>query len=339
VITVNRVGGASGTVAVHYTTAALSAIPGVDFTPVSGTLTFAPGVMQGTFTLPVLNNGGNPNDATVALSLSAPTGGAVLGSPSTETVTIAKPLIITSEQVTASGAGITAVTFAFNKPLDPTRARNLANYGTFIITAGAGGAFGLAASGSTPIAAANYDPSNLTVTLIPRAALSLNHLYRIVIAQPNGLLNNGLTDTNGVHLAGSNGVVGAPFVATIGVGTRLSYSDSSGNVVSLRLSRGGLMELTQTPDGNVQQLQLVGTVPNKSTLTGSVHRGRRAGRTTLPPITGAAGVRIRLNPRAFAGPLVVPAVIADKAEPAARIVPPLPAPGSLRPFAHHHRRR
>src|SRR5262249_36265100 len=106
VITVNRVGGASGTVAVHYTTAALSAIPGVDFTPVSGTLTFAPGVTQGTFALPVLSNGGNPNDATIALSLSAPTGGALLGSPSTETVTIAKPLIITSEQVTASGAGI-----------------------------------------------------------------------------------------------------------------------------------------------------------------------------------------------------------------------------------------
>jgi hypothetical protein len=298
-ITVDRVGGAAGTVTVNYAATAINAVPGLDFTPVSGTLTFAAGVTQQSLVLPVLNSG-NANDAMVSLNLSGATGGAALGSPSVETVTIVKPLTITSEQVSASRAGITAVTFTFNKPLDPTRARNPANYGTFIMTAGRGGVFGPAAIGVTRIASAIYDPSNLTVTLIPGSALKMNHLYRIVIGGgANALLNNGLISANGVLLAGSNGVAGTPFVATVGAGTRLAYSDASGNVVSLRLNRGGFMVLSQAPDGDVQQLELVGTVPNKSTLTGSVLHGRRAGRTKLPPITGSAGVRIRLNPRAF----------------------------------------
>ncbi|HZW34438.1 MAG TPA: hypothetical protein VFF52_27185 [Isosphaeraceae bacterium] len=176
------------------------------------------------------------------------------------------------------------------------------------------------------------------MTGIPGSALPLNQLYRIVIdGQTSGLLNNGVTDANGNLLAGSDGIAGTPFVATVGVGTRLVYTDGSGNVVSLRLSRGGLMELTQAPNGEIQQLKLVGTVPNKSTLTGSVRHGRRAGRTALPPITGSTGVRLRLNPRAFAEPQVVPSAIVDQAETSARIV--LAAPGSPRPFARHHRRR
>jgi hypothetical protein len=286
--------------------------------------------MQQSFTLPVLSNGGNPYDATVSVSLSGPTGGALLGSPSVETVTITKPLMITSEHVTTSGNGITAVTFAFNQPLDPTRAQDPGNYGPFVIRAGRSGVFGPAVRSSTQIASAIYNPSNMTVTLIPGSTLKRNHLYRIVIdGRTNALLNNGLTDSNGVLLAGSDGIVGTPFVATIGVGTRLTYSDASGNVVSLRLSRGGSMVLSQAPGGDVQHLELVGTVPNKSTLTGSVRHGRHAGQTTLPPITGSAGVRIRLNPRAFSVPEVVPSAITDKAEPSARIV--LPAPGTLRP--------
>jgi hypothetical protein len=250
-------------------------------------------------------------------------------------VTIAKPLIVTSEQLSVGGNGITSVTFAFNKPLDPTEAQNVANYGGFVITAGLGGVFGPAGAGSTRIGSAIYNPTNRTVTVIPGAALPLNHLYRIVVdGQTSTLLNNGVTDANGVLLAGSNGVVGAPFVATFGVGNRLTYADASGNTVSLRLSRKGLMELTQAPDGNVQRLELVGTVPRKSTLTGSVHRGRHAGRTTLPPITAAAGVRIRLDHRAFGKPKVVPSAIAEGAEPSVQIV--FPAGETPRPFSRRH---
>ena len=46
----------------------MNAIPGVDYLAVSGTLTFPPGVTQETFTLPILGNSPNPDDATIAVS-------------------------------------------------------------------------------------------------------------------------------------------------------------------------------------------------------------------------------------------------------------------------------
>jgi hypothetical protein len=337
VIAVYRVGGSSGTIAVNYAAGAGSAIPGVDFTPVSGTLTFPPGVMAQSFTLPVLANSANPYDATVALTLGGPTGGAVLGTPSIEIVTIDKPLVVTSEQLSINGAGIAAITFAFNKPLNPSQAQNPANFGSFVIAAGPGGVFGPAASGSTPIQSAIYNPSNLTVTVTPSAVLPFNHLDRIVIDErANPLLNNGLTDANGNLLTGSDGVAGSPFVTNFGAGTRLAYVDGIGNVVTLQLSRGGLMELFQFPDGSIQQLELVGT-NKKSTLTGTVRRGPHPGRTALPAITGTAGVRIRLKPPAFISPKSVPSAIAEKAEPSARIV--RPDSKSPRPFSRRRWRR
>ncbi len=156
-ITVVRSGGSSGTVGVSYASTAASAIPGVDFTPVAGTLAFPPGVLQESFSLPISSNSGNPYDATVALSLSTPTGGALLGNPRIETVTIDKPLIVTSEQLSTSRAGITAVTFSFNAPLNSSQAQNVANYGAFVIAAGRGGAFGSVAAGSAPIRSAVYN--------------------------------------------------------------------------------------------------------------------------------------------------------------------------------------
>ncbi len=292
-ITVDRVYGSSGTVTVGYTVSAGQAIPGVDFTPTSGTLTFAPGVNQQSFIIPFPNAYQDPYDATVILSLSNPTGGAGLASPSTETVTILKPLVVASEQLVTSGTGIAAVTLTFNKPLNPARAQDLGNYGYFVYGSTAG-------SSPIPLQSAVYNPSNLSVTLTPAATLALNRSYQITIdGQATPLLNNGITDVYANQLTGSNGTAGTPMVMTFSAGPRLTYTDAARNVVSLRLSRG-LIELFQAPGGAVQQVELVGTVPGRSTLTGSVRRGRGGtGRTVLPPITGASGVRIRLKSPPF----------------------------------------
>ena len=69
------------------------------------------------------------------------------------------------------------------------------------------------------------------------------------------------------------------------------------NVVKLRAGkRGGLMEMFRSRSGSVAQLQLTGTIAGKSTLSGSVSRSHGGtGRTFLPPIAGAAGVRIKLS--------------------------------------------
>ena len=160
-----------GRSSVSYATAAVNAIAGVDYVAVSGTLTFPPGATQESFTLPILGNSSNPDDATIAVSLSGVNGGASLGSPTTETVTIDKPLIITGEQVSAGRGGITSITLTFNKPLDPTQAVNLANFGYFVYWANPSGIF--AGGGSTtPLSAAVYNAANLSLTLIPAAAVA-----------------------------------------------------------------------------------------------------------------------------------------------------------------------
>src|SRR5262249_10846323 len=67
VITVVRLGGSSGIVTVNYASGGGSAVSGVDYAPVSGTLTFLPGVMQASFVLPVLSSAANSYDASVEI--------------------------------------------------------------------------------------------------------------------------------------------------------------------------------------------------------------------------------------------------------------------------------
>jgi Calx-beta domain-containing protein len=100
VITVERTG-TLGTVIVPYSTAALPGVcpapngsgracPGVDFTSRSGSLTFNPGVMSLTISVPTLANSRQEGNRAFVINLGAPggTAGAVLGPITTGTVTI-----------------------------------------------------------------------------------------------------------------------------------------------------------------------------------------------------------------------------------------------------------
>jgi ELWxxDGT repeat protein len=89
VVTVQRVGGAGGTVAVEYATADGSAQNGLDYAAQSGTLEFAPGVTSRTLAVPVTSDTEDEADETFSLVLSNPTGGAALDlGRSSATVTI-----------------------------------------------------------------------------------------------------------------------------------------------------------------------------------------------------------------------------------------------------------
>jgi N-acetylneuraminic acid mutarotase len=81
-ITVVRTGSASGAVTAQYAVSPGTATAGVDYTPVSGTLSFASGQTFQQFTVPLLDDGGTGEpDETIALTLSNPTGGATLANP------------------------------------------------------------------------------------------------------------------------------------------------------------------------------------------------------------------------------------------------------------------
>jgi hypothetical protein len=87
-ITVIRVGGAAGAATVNYGTSDGTASSHSDYLATSGTLSFASGETSKSFTIPITNDSSVESNESLNVTLSGPTGGAVLGSPSTATVTI-----------------------------------------------------------------------------------------------------------------------------------------------------------------------------------------------------------------------------------------------------------
>ena len=89
-LTLQRVGGTDGAVSVTVSTGPpATATPGVDFTALSQTVSFADGQTTATVPLTILDDAAVEGvDETLTVSLSSPGGGATLGSPNTAVVTI-----------------------------------------------------------------------------------------------------------------------------------------------------------------------------------------------------------------------------------------------------------
>lgn len=109
-ITVTRTGGAASNVTVAYATSDATGLAGTDYTAANGTLTFNANATSQTFTIPLLNKYGAIPDATVNLTLSNASSGAVivpgasatLGAQSTATLTIlAAPAFTSALSVSA----------------------------------------------------------------------------------------------------------------------------------------------------------------------------------------------------------------------------------------------
>jgi glucose/arabinose dehydrogenase len=88
-LTVQRIGPTTAQNTVDYTLAGVTAIGGgVDFVSTGGTLTFAPGIVSRPIVIPIVNDTINEVAETFTVTLSTPTGGAILGTTSVATVTI-----------------------------------------------------------------------------------------------------------------------------------------------------------------------------------------------------------------------------------------------------------
>jgi uncharacterized repeat protein (TIGR01451 family)/uncharacterized delta-60 repeat protein len=87
-VTVIRTNGHSGIVQVNFATSNGSALAGTDYVPTNGVLTFPDGVTVASFTVPIIDNTVVQNPRSFNVTLSNPTGGAIIGSVATELVTI-----------------------------------------------------------------------------------------------------------------------------------------------------------------------------------------------------------------------------------------------------------
>ena len=88
-VTVNRTGGTSGAFSVTYATSDGSAVAGADYTATRGTLQWQSGDAKSqSFTVPVSNASPFVGSKTFSVTLSAPSNGVTLGSPSVATIAI-----------------------------------------------------------------------------------------------------------------------------------------------------------------------------------------------------------------------------------------------------------
>jgi 6-phosphogluconolactonase (cycloisomerase 2 family) len=87
-LTIRRGGGLASGVTVAYATADGTAVAGSDYTATSGIVSFGAGEFSKEISIPILDDGAVEPDETFSLSLSAPTGGAHLGTHATAVITI-----------------------------------------------------------------------------------------------------------------------------------------------------------------------------------------------------------------------------------------------------------
>jgi uncharacterized delta-60 repeat protein len=313
VISVQRVGGAGGTVSVTYdiraSTGANAASNGHDFTAASGVLTFAVGETSKSFSVPTLNDADYEGPETVSLVLSSPTGGAGLGNPVIATLIIddsdddSSPPQVAEVQFVTAAKGISGVVLVFTEAIAGDAAVAPGNFRLVALGKDK-------RSGTTDDRAIAMAPpvhrlvtgsggrQVSQVTLTPTKAIKLGKLTQVAVlgaATPGG--PPPITDLAGNKLDGNaDGTGGDNFVTIVARGTKISHVDSNLDTITYSLSGGGVIDLTLSANGDANRVD-VRNAAAASVLTGTVKKPKFGGdgRTNLPIVTGLSAAQDRLN--------------------------------------------
>ena len=116
-VVVSRTGATTGAATVSYATSDLTAKAGTDYVAASGTLQFAPGETTKSVDITLFDDALNEGEESFRVTLSSPTGGPVLGTPSTTDVRISDndplPLLGIGDSIVVEGdSGTTAAVFS-----------------------------------------------------------------------------------------------------------------------------------------------------------------------------------------------------------------------------------
>jgi uncharacterized repeat protein (TIGR01451 family) len=285
-IDVVRSQGNLGAVTIDYRTIDGTARAGINYQTTTGTLTFASGEVRKRIIVPILADGVLiRDDLTFGVVLRTPGGGALLGNQASALVSVVNtdidqnPPSVVSLQPAVEFGSVTSFVVQLDQAVVPSTATDPANYAIFSTSGNGIGDIPI------PIGPVLYDASTFQVTLRPSVSLGQNVFYRVVI---NGSTATGLQNEFGTLLDGA-GVRGTDFIGSSAIGTRISYIDSVGNLVSLRLTGGGSLTVNRAANGDASLLQLNGLVGRaRQTLSGSVRRSGPAstGVTRIASLVG-----------------------------------------------------
>ena len=219
----------------------------------------------------------------VGLVISDPAGGAVLGSVTTATLTIQDidpnntVPTVTAVQWTGTSRSITSLVISFNEPLAAGTADNPANYAR----GGCGQEGQLQYGPRSELAVRDpvVQPIDLCSDLGAESAAGDQSVLQLVSQGYPGWNHQRWR-----HRACRRGAdqPGTNFTALFAQGTNLKYTDAGGNQVSFGVKDGGYLEDLLTGSGQGQRLVLVGAVPHRTVVTGSVKQGKKgSGRAYL----------------------------------------------------------
>lgn len=193
-LTVTRTGGADGNVAVNYSSASGTATAGADFAASSGLLSWPGGdTTSRTISVPIVDDAAVESTETFSISLSAPTGGATLGTRTTGTVSIADNDVAgppppgslrfsaASQQVAESAGSITLSVSRINGSAGAVTVAYASNSGSAAAPSDYQGVSGT-------LSWANGDSANksLTVTVNADALIEGNETFSIALSAPTG---------------------------------------------------------------------------------------------------------------------------------------------------------
>lgn len=237
-VQVARTGGADGSVSVNYATVDGTAVAGTLYTATSGTLTWADGDTADKTVSVTLKSATFSGNKTFQVAISAPVGGATLGTPAAATVAVTPASGGTSAGTVAiSQASYTVAQSAGSVSVQVGRTGGVAgavsvSYATSNGTAMAGTQY---TAGSGMLSWADGDSAAKTIKVtLSTTAFSGSKTFNVAISSPVGGVTLGTPSTASVSITGSGGGTSG---GTSGLSLKVlngHFVDAGGNIVQLR---------------------------------------------------------------------------------------------------------
>jgi hypothetical protein len=230
-VTVMRTGVSSGAVGVAYATSNGTAVAGTDFTTASGTLSWASGdTTSKSFSIPIRNSAPFTGNKSFNVTLSGPSGGAALKSPSNASVSISgdAAAAVGTLQFSASSYAVAQNAGTVNVTVDRTGGSSGAvsvAYATSNGTAVAGTDF-TAANGTLHWATGDATPKTFEVSVSDAAPFPGNKSFGVSLSSPSAGAT--LSDPSSATLSITGSGVSAPGSGSPSAVTNLQLINQGG---------------------------------------------------------------------------------------------------------------